>query len=93
MPEPLLETQSMEEAIFEIVAKHMPPTEARKLTDEITGGLGRYIASLTHKDFIAFARTMLQQGFAYASHSGYPLGITQAMARAHDQLVEEEKRL
>lgn len=92
MAEPLLETKSMEEAIFEIALKHLPPDEARKLTDAITTGLGGYIASLTHKDFIAFARTMIQQGFAYATQAHYPLGITQALARAHDELLMEEKR-
>lgn len=92
MAEQLLETKSMEEAIFEIVSKSLPPAEAKALTNQITGGLGGYIASLTHKDFIAFARTMLQQGFAYAVEAKYPLGIQQAMARAHDQLLEEEKR-
>jgi hypothetical protein len=100
MTEQILETKSLEDAIHEAIihfetfsGNSIEAGDALGLTRAVSGGIAAYVVSLTHKDFIAFARAMLQQGFAYAVEAKYPLGIQQALARAHDQLLEEEKRL
>lgn len=98
MTDQLTPTVSMEEAIHEAIAKFetsrgngLEAGDILSLTRVVTDAIAVYVTSLTHEEYLAFARTLLHQSAVYAAYAHYPVHIQGALTRAHHELLIGDK--